>query len=83
MNDTLLLLLFGGCLGTIAANIMVMLLVFWRLSKQLPRIRRVIHIPCKIEDFDKVVETWTAGPWKYCRCAEQAPGIVQIWFQEQ
>ena len=76
-------ILFGLCGGAVFANIGVMLLVVWRLYRQPPRIRRVVSTTCKREDFGDVLAAWTAGPWEYRRCEEQAPGVVQIWFQEK
>jgi len=81
MNDTLLLLAFGGCLGTVAANIMVMLLVYLRLSRQPKRVHRVPRVG--ENELDNVIEAWTSGGFRYLAMRQTAEGVYTIWFQEK
>ena len=76
MSDTLLLLLIGGCIGTVAANIMVMLLVYWRLRRQ-PK--RVIHLPRVGEtEVSTLIEAMATTGFRYVAMRETATGVYTI-----
>lgn len=81
MPDTIYLAIIGACGATVFLNIIVMLLIVWRMMNRPKQVKSVKRVSGG--DLDDTITTWTSSGFKFLAMRESATGVYTVWFQEK